>query len=418
MRVAILAHGTRGDLQPAVAVGDHLVRRGHQVSVAVNGDLADWVRRAGLDAVPSNVDVGGFLGSERARGLLASGRIGELIRGIAADDRRANESIIEACATCAAGADVVLSSVSMLYRGACVGAAASIPSGNLFYYPYPTTGRWASLLTKARNLGPLNRTTFRAFQALIWRQNRANVDDMCDVLGIARFRRRPRVEDAPSVSLFSPVLAARPGDWDRRHEVTGAVALSPQLRARLGEGAVPADLRAWLDAGSPPVYFGFGSMPVLDPAGLLRDVAEITAARGIRGLIGAGSTDFGTPPEHLFVARGPFDHDLVLPRCRAAVHHGGSGTTATVLRAGLPSVVASVFFDQPFWGWRVAKAGAGVTLPFRRMTAARLGDALDRVLAKGCAARARVLGAVIRREDGAGRAADTVERWVAERVTS
>lgn len=164
-----------------------------------------------------------------------------------------------------------------------------------------------------------------------------------------------------------------------------------------------------------PVYFGFGSMPVLDPAGLLRDLAGITARLGVRGLVGAGRTDFGDAaadlPEHLFVATSEFDHDRVLPRCRAAVHHGGAGTTAAVLRAGLPSVVASVFADQPFWGWRLEQAGLGVTFPFRRLSPARLGAALDRVLDEKPARRARAVGAAVRNEDGSRRAADAVERW-------
>jgi sterol 3beta-glucosyltransferase len=420
MRVAILAHGTRGDVQPAVAVGDRLVQRGHEVAVAVNADLAGWVRRAGLEVVPSTLDVGGFLNSDRARRFLATGRFATLVREVTMDERRVNDSIVEACLACAEGADVVLSTVSMMYRGAVAAAAAQIPSGHLFYYPYPPTGRWASLATGVRDfrLPAMNRATFRVFNAMMWRQSRANIDDMCDAAGVPRFRRRPRVEDVPSATTCSPVLAARPDDWPRRHDVVGAVTLTPELRTRLGETPFPDDLRAWLDAGPPPVYFGFGSMPILDPRRLLAELAEITAARGLRGLIGAGMTDFGTPPEHLFVAGGVLDHDRLLPLCAAAVHHGGSGTTAAVLRAGLPSVVASVFFDQPFWGWRVSRAGAGVTLPFRSLTAARLGRALDRVLDDGCAARARALGMALRREDGAGRAAEAVERWANDRVAS
>jgi sterol 3beta-glucosyltransferase len=180
--------------------------------------------------------------------------------------------------------------------------------------------------------------------------------------------------------------------------------VSPALRAGLGEAEVPPDLDAWLADGPPPVFFGFGSMPVLDPARMLAHLAGITASRGIRGLVGAGSTDYGVPaaelPGHLHLTPPVVDHDQVLPRCRAAVHHGGSSTTAAVLRAGLPSVVASVFFDQPFWGWRVARTGVGVTVPFRALTPARLGQALDRVLDDGYVARARELGSAIRREDG------------------
>lgn len=150
------------------------------------------------------------------------------------------------------------------------------------------------------------------------------------------------------------------------------------------------------------MYFGFGSMPVLDPPALLDAVAEITAHRGLRALIGAGWSAYDTTrlPDHLFLATEGFDHDQVLPRCRAAVHHGGSGTTAAVLRASLPSVVLSLFADQPFWGWRLAELGTGVTMPYRSLTPDRLGDALDQVLTGSYAGRARLLGASVRAENG------------------
>ncbi|MFD0535959.1 glycosyltransferase [Actinomadura luteofluorescens] len=101
----------------------------------------------------------------------------------------------------------------------------------------------------------------------------------------------------------------------------------------------------------------------------------------------------------------------MLPRCRAAVHHGGAGTTASALRAGLPAVVASVYADQPFWGWRVERLGAGVTLPFRRLTPDRLHRALGRVLDPAYRDRARALGDALREEDAVALTADLVERW-------
>ncbi len=413
MHVAILAAGTRGDLQPVLAIGDELTRRGHAVAVTVNEDLAPWVRRSGLTTVPMDFDVATFLQSDEGQQLLASGRFGALTRAIAERDRAANDSIVEACRTAADGADVVLSTLPMAYRGAAIGAAAAIPAGTLLYWPNHPTGDWASPISPARTLGSraLNRASHRMLHELLWRQNKANTDAMCDALGIPRFRHRPRHETGPALHAYSARLASSP-DLPANQTVVGTTVLSPELRERLGEDAMPGDLDAWLADGPEPVYFGFGSMPVLDPAALLADVAAITAQRGVRGLVAAGSTAYRDVdlPEHVFLAGGAFDHDRVLPRCRAAVHHGGSGTTAAVLRAGLPSVVLSLFVDQPFWGWRVQRAGAGVTLPFRRLTADRLGDALDRVLTAPYAEAAAALGIRLRAEDGTGPAADVLER--------
>jgi sterol 3beta-glucosyltransferase len=269
------------------------------------------------------------------------------------------------------------------------------------------------MLSPARDLrlGSLNKATTAAMHQLVWRQHRVTIDPLCDRLGIARFRRRPRWEDGTTLNAFSARLAPPPAGATASYRAVGPVVLPPELRARLGEGELPAALAAWLDDGSPPVYFGFGSMPVLDPPALLDAVAEITARRGLRGLIGAGwsAYDIAGLPDHLFLATEGFDHDRVLPRCAAAVHHGGSGTTAAVLRAALPSVVLSLFADQPFWGWRLAQLGVGVTMPYRALTPDRLGAALDRILTGAYAGRVRLLGASVRAEDGRLPAADAIE---------
>ena len=106
-----------------------------------------------------------------------------------------------------------------------------------------------------------------------------------------------------------------------------------------------------------------------------------------------------------------------MPRCIAAVHHGGSGTTAAVTRAGIPSVVLSVFLDQPFWGWRLTQTGLGVTLPFRRLTPARLRAALACALDQERRERARAFAEVVAAEDGAALAAELIEQYAARRAS-
>lgn len=417
MRIAILAHGTRGDIQPALVIGERLRQSGHAVTLAVNSDLAEWAGRSGVTVRPSALDVTGFLNTAEAQAFLANGRFATLVRRITADECRVNDSIVDACIDAADNADLILATISMAYRGECLAQARQIPSRPLFCYPFHTTGQWASLLSGGRDLRlrSANRASFGAFHAMLWRRSRANIDDMCRTLRIPRFRRRPRIEDRPSLNAYSPVLAPPPPDWNARTEVVGTVAVPPSLRTRLGEAGIPADLAAWLEAGPAPVYFGFGSMPVQRPERLLADVADLTARRGLRALIGTGATDYGVPARdvsgHVYLAGSVLDHDEVLPRCRAAVHHGGCGTTMAALRAGIPSVVASVFFDQPFWGWRVQQAKIGVTLPYRRLTAQRLAEALDRVLGEEYRDRAAALRVLTENEDGAGRSVEVIESW-------
>lgn len=416
MRVAILAYGSRGDIQPMVALGDELRRRGHSVVLTVNENLAEWVGRAGLDVVPTKPDMSAFLGSDEAKDNMARGKVLTFLKALGAEERRANRSIIDACVTAGEGADLVISTIMTVYRGECLARAFGVPHRTASLYPVLEAGKQASYVSPVRDLGFgwLNRASWRLQDLAHWLDNKSNIDEMCDVLGIPRFRRRPRVERTPSVELYSADVAPRPAEWHRRHEVVGWQTLPADLRARLGEN-VPAGLSAWLDAGSAPVFFGFGSTPMADPRAMLRDIARVTEERGLRGLVCAGWSDFrdhgDTLPDHLYTVNS-VDFDAVLPRCRAAVHHGGSGTTAAVLRAGLPAVIAGVLGDQAYWAWRVEKLGAGVRLPFRKITADRLGAAVDAALE--CGPRAAALGARVSADDANSAAADVVERWGAQ----
>lgn len=415
MRIAILAYGSRGDIQPALIVGDELVRRGHSVALTVNRNLVDWARPSGLEIVPIPPDIESLFKSETGRRMLASGKMSDFSREIGRRERAENEAIARGCIECCRGADVVVSTVMTAYRGACIAEHGGQPHGLLLTIPAPPTSAWTHVLAPWRDLGLgwLNRATHELIFGMWWRHQRANIAAMCAMLGAPPPARRILPESFPGVHIYSAHLAPRPADWAPHHHIAGFVTLPAALRAKLGEATAPAGLDDWLSAGEPPVYFGFGSLPVLDPAALLADVVELTRARGMRALLCTGWTDYGALdalPGHVF-ACASLDHERYLPRCRAAVHHGGAGTTAAALGAGIPAVIVSVFADQPFWGWRLERAGVGAHLPYRKLARASLGRALDAVSDDATVARARSLGAALRAESGATVAADAIESW-------
>jgi sterol 3beta-glucosyltransferase len=413
MRIAMLGHGTRGDFQPLIAIGDELRQRGHSVVLTVNEDLAPWVARSGLEVVAMQPSTGDFLRSDVGTDLLANGRLAAFAKALAAEERRANRSMVSACLEAAQDADLVLSTILTSLRGICLSDALQVPHAMATFYPSSPTREWTSILSPWRDLhsGGLNRQTHALLTKVWWGQHQANIDEMCDMLGAPRYPQRPGWEHLPTIGCYSPTVVPRPADWTDHHHVVGWAPLSAGLRERLGEGTISPALDAWLEAGPPPVYFGFGSMPIREPAPVLAEIADITQRRGLRALIGAGWTDYassGDLPGHLHVA-ADFDHDRVLPRCVAAVHHGGSGTTGAALRAGLPSVVCPVFADQPVWAHQVTRAGAGVTVPFKRFSGQRIGRALDQALAPERVDAARAIGVAVRAEDGTRRATDLVE---------
>nr|WP_272918090.1 glycosyltransferase [Actinomadura rayongensis] len=169
----------------------------------------------------------------------------------------------------------------------------------------------------------------------------------------------------------------------------------------------PADLAAFLAAGPPPVYAGFGSMVAKDPE--LTDLTVRTALR-VAGLRGIVQGDPATSDDDVLAVRD-VPHAWLFPRVAAVVHHGGAGTTAAGLRAGVPTIVCPFFGDQPYWGERVAALGAGPSpLPFRSLTVPDLASRLRRATSDpSIRERAAVVGARLRAEDGIARALDVLD---------
>jgi sterol 3beta-glucosyltransferase len=238
--------------------------------------------------------------------------------------------------------------------------------------------------------------------------------------GLPRHRRRPWrkliAAGTAHLHLFSEHVAPRPGDWPACAEVTGYCFLD----AADGWTPPPA-LEAFLAAGPPPVYVGFGSMTGMEPTRLASITRDALRAAGRLAIIGMG---WGGLPEiaaseDLFVV-DDVPHEWLFPRVAAVVHHGGAGTTAAALRAGRPSVVVPFFADQPYWGRRLADLGAApAPIPKRALTAARLSVAItDAVSIPSLAERSAKLGEKIRSEEGAARTADRALHHLAREAGS
>ncbi|QKV80446.1 glycosyltransferase [Amycolatopsis sp. Hca4] len=175
----------------------------------------------------------------------------------------------------------------------------------------------------------------------------------------------------------------------------------------------PAELVAFLDSGEAPVCIGFGSMASADPAATARTVTEAIRRAGVRAVLltgWSGMSDIAASDDVLVIDQVP--HSWLFPRCAAVVHHGGAGTTAAALRAGVPAVVVPHGVDQPFWAKRVAELGVGPRpLPRSRLSATSLAAALRTTLADdGMRARAAHLAELISTEDGITTAVDHLSR--------
>lgn len=404
--------GSRGDVQPALAVALELRRRGHEVVTGVAPNLVPLAGRLGLDPVPLGIDSAALLGSDLVRRDMRSPHPVRRVRALRAvasagwDELRTG---LLALLDDVGGADTVVTGLLGQEVAAAVAERRGLAMAALHYCPVRANGV-VSPVSGVR--GPrATRAVWTLGERVRWGLTRRAENAQRAALGLggARVHLPTRLRDAGAVEVqaYDPALApGLAGEWGPRRPLTGFLALDDDARARLGEtgsGSGPtAGLDDWLDDGEPPVYVGFGSMPVADPAALLAAVAAACADLGVRALVSAGWNDFsgaaldgGPGPDRKRVrVVGAVDHAAVLPRCRAAVHHGGAGTTAAALRAGLPAVVGWYSADQPLWGDLLRGAGVGVARRASTLTQPGvLAGALAEVLDDATAARAAALGA-------------------------
>jgi len=408
-RIVILAAGSRGDVQPCAALGRALTARGHRVRLVAGTRYAPLALAAGLDHAPLTADPTEILSSDAGQKLLAGGRnpvtfLGGFRRILGPMAQRLLDECHDACKD----ADLILSPTLGLL-GRHLAEHRSIPWALIHFQPSHPTGAFPHpFLPQARLLGPVgNRASFLAVDQLAWQLSRPFINPWRrDSLGLAPLSTRgpmheARREGRPVLACFSPSVVPRPRDWPRYVHVTGYWFLDePSWRP-------PAELAQFLASGPPPVYVGFGSMVPKDPDMTDRIVRTALRLAGVRGIVHG---DPSTSDDDVLAVRD-VPHSWLFPQMAAVVHHGGAGTTAAGLRAGVPAVVCPFFGDQPYWAERVAALGVGPRpVPFSSLTVPRLANAIRQaVQSQDIWRNASALGRRIRSEDGLTHACNVLE---------
>ncbi|RDI60423.1 glycosyltransferase [Nocardia pseudobrasiliensis] len=397
MRALLAFGGSRGDAQPGVLLARELIGRGHEVTLAVSPNLVGFAAEYGVTAKPFGLDTDALLRAQ----LHDRGRGGPRarLRALRELNRQGFAEAAEDLLPLADGADVVVGAMANEEVAEGVAAHARAAFAAMHYFPIrPNRSVPIVPAPYGRRLpGVLNRAGWRALgRARSW----ALAPDIAELRGRAAnpdCRRRIAIQ-AYDERLFGGLAA----EWGVDHPFVGF--LVPPAPS----GRIDARLSDWLADGDAPVYAGFGSMPVGDARATI-DLVHAACRRLGRRLLFATGWNAVEPCliEDLAVVRS-VDHAAVLPRCAVAIHHGGAGTTAAALRAGTPSVVCSFLADQPYWGQRLQQLGVGATLPFSRLTEARLVRLLTLATGEPVVRRSRAFAAEFR-HDGVARTADVVQ---------
>ena len=357
MRIGIHTLGTRGDVQPYLALALGLKAAGHEVQIAAPTQFEAFIGARGIPFAHLPGEFLELLETPEARGAMAGGP------GFSAGFRLLKQfrPICRRLLTAEWEAAKHFEPETVIYHPKAIGAphiAEKLGCQSILASPspgYTPTKAFASPLLPFRSAGPLNRTTHSVmassgdvlFRSMIseWRATELNLPS------------RPTRSLKPHATLYaySARVVPVPDDWPANLEVTGYWFLDDATGWQPGES-----LSAFLSEGEPPIYVGFGSIPGIDPVKLTALVLEALSKTGKRGILatGGGPLQPNTRINSAYLIDAA-PHDKLLSHVSACVHHGGAGTTAAALRAGKPSVTCPFFGDQPFWARRLHELGAG-----------------------------------------------------------
>ena len=415
MKFVLATWGSRGDIEPSLAIGRELLRRGHDVQMAVPPDLADFTSAAGPEAVAFGPPSRAILDAHRnfwTCFFRNPWKIRELVRArgeIAGPLLQGWQDMGATLMSMADGADLILTGINFEDAAANVAEHYDIPLATLHYFPLRPNPQVLPFLP-----APLGRSAVRAFWWVSWRGTKKVEDTQRRELGLptASGSAPRRITDRGSLEIQAYDEACFPGlasEWSTR------AAQRPFVGTLTLELATDADddVMSWIAAGTPPIFFGFGSIPVESPAATIAMIAAACARLGERALVGAAGTDFSGVPhvEHVKVV-GTLNYASVFPACRAVVHHGGSSTTPIVMRAGVPQVI--LFWDlvHAIYGAAVKRLKVGTARRFSTATEETMVADLRTILDPDYVARARELATRITEPaKSASAAADLVEAF-------
>ncbi|MDG4820817.1 glycosyltransferase [Asanoa sp. WMMD1127] len=415
MKAFVLAFGTRGDVQPFVALGRALVDAGHEVLVAGPACYAPLAAALTVPYAPLDDRWNRLTDEPHIQEALATNYRGLKAKRTAVEVVRRTRQYIAAAldditAAVPAQTDVVVHHT--LLPGQHLAEALGVPSVPVALQPnwVPTGAFPCPMWTPAWLPRSFNRLSYRP-AALVPQMLLGAVGKHWRArLGLRSRRgsgdpfRRPDGGPASVLQAFSRHVLPEPADWPGYAPVTGYWTLADEDRGP------SAALAGFVDSGPPPVYVGFGSMRGLNPESIGEMVQQMVDATGLRAVVAAGSGGIAmnganTDSVHV-VDEAP--HDWLFPRTAAVIHHGGAGTTAAALLAGRPQVICPFTGDQPFWSQRMHAIGVATEpVPQRRITAERLVDAVEATRSDTTMPRrAAEVGELVRSEGGTQRAVE------------
>ena len=410
MKITILTYGSRGDVQPFLPLSLKLMEVGYSVKLAAPLRFKDLIEEHHIEFVPLAGDP-----EELSRRMNTAGHnfvklLGELMNhaiAIGADIWHQTE---EACSN----ADLIIHTFANVVGAHTLAREKNIPDIHIQGFPmFTPTGDYPNVTLPDLKSRTLNRLTHTLSAKITWWAARLGFERVRRRVGFAPrklywpFDDDPLRPRTPILCAWSPGVLPPSGDWPPHVHVTGYYFFSLHDSYR-----PPKELESFLRAGKQPICITFGSMVNREAQKIDSIVHESLKQTGNRGIILSGWGGVEAPSSKDLLYLKAAAHDWLLPRCKMVIHHGGAGTTAAGLRAGIPNVVVPFMADQPFWGRRVNAMGAGPKpILVKNLSVEKLTRAIDGAETEALRKRAQAIGQQIRNEDGIGEVVKLIEKY-------
>jgi sterol 3beta-glucosyltransferase len=408
MKLVAMTYGSEGDTRPIAALCRALMDAGHEVILLADGGTLGSARSL---SVPHAALAGNFRevmqsSSVHSSTVPAKNTLNATAKILTRLARENSEAWMRQVLDAAAGADGLIVSGLVAYIGFSAAEKFGVPAVGAAMIPLTATSAFPSPLLPPGSMPQwLNRFSYRLFDEVLWLAFRKATNAARAKVGLTRGRNN--WSGHPILYGISPTLLPKPADWPDNARMCG------QWLCPVREFDAPRSLRDFLSAGDAPIYVGFGSMAGFDQRALLDIVVAAVAGRRTLFYPGWSGADSLTLPAN-FCVIGDTPHDWLFPRTSLVIHHGGSGTTHSAARAGVPSVVLPFAADQFFWAEQLRERGIAPATPsVQRVTAATLSRAIAAAQTSEMRERASAIGAKMRSEDGLAEAVKRVHSVLA-----
>jgi len=417
MKIGIYTYGTRGDVQPYIALALGLLANGHQVTLAAPSNFQTWVEGFGISFFPLYGDAEHIMNSPEGQRVLNTENSIKLMQHFFEVLHAMREPLRISYFESISQVDyVIANSATLPIVSAIVEKQQKKLALTYFMPPVVPTAEFPMGDFDFLNIGWYNRLTYQVAHYFYWKFVKKETNEYRHELGLPILKENLlsylNKQKPLDLYCFSPLLIPQPRDWEEHHKITGFLTLPNSRREAHLLDQTPDDLSQWLKAGAKPIYIGFGSNGIGNKAKFIHLLTALLQRTNERILFCSGWSSLEDLPSHsnLFVTKY-VNHEVVLPQCKLAVFHGGAGTLATVLRHQLPMIIVSFYTDQPTWGKIVEKKKWGMHIPLKKLTAEKMLRAISAVQSEEIRIHVAEIGRLVSQEKGVERAIYEIERY-------